>query len=81
MDVNRTEGLALLNSANNIFSRRHGKPLQPGLEEKELANANSNKGGFMTTLARGLAKEPTLLIWDLHRKVTILPSHSQLTAS
>jgi len=35
MDVNRTEGLALLDSANDILSRRHGRPLRRGLSLAE----------------------------------------------
>lgn len=50
IDVNRTEGLALMDSANDILSRRSGKPLQRGLslaermgETAESESDGSNK--------------------------------------
>lgn len=43
IDVNRTEGLALLKSSSDILSRRHGKPLQRGLSLAERMGETSER--------------------------------------
>lgn len=53
MDVNRTEGLALLDSANDILSRRQGKPLPRGISLAERLEEASER-------ERGETREPGL---------------------
>ena len=53
IDVNRTEGLALLGSASEILNKRHGKPLQRGLSLAERMEETSER-------ERGGTRRPVL---------------------